>query len=90
MIGAIEIDLVDIGGGAIEIQVTAARIRFGAAGQIVERHEQAVEIFRVGFDEGGQFQSLSLDREFQPADASHFPLRARGGGHLQHHPIVVR
>ena len=36
----------------VEIQVTAARIRFGAARQIGERHEQVIDAGGADFDEG--------------------------------------
>ena len=90
MVRSVEIDLVDAGFRAIEIDVAAARIRLRRARQIVERHEQLVQVRRAGLHERRQLQRLSFQRELERADAPHLALRAGGGRHVDDRRIVRR
>ena len=78
VIGAVEIEVVEPGGGAIEIEVAAADVGLGAVGRIAERHEQPLHRPVVGFDEGGERERLALDREAELTGAAHLaPLAGR-------------
>src|ERR1035437_1451015 len=76
MIRAIEVDDVDAGGVAIEIEIASGRVRFGAARQIGKRHEEVIDVRRADLDKRGELERLALQAEFERADAPHLPLGA--------------
>src|ERR1700681_4344411 len=67
----VEIELVQAGDGAVEVEITARLVRLRAGRQIAERHEEMFHVWRAGLDEGRESQRLSLQRELERADAPH-------------------
>src|SRR4051812_7998761 len=59
----VEVHFVDAGRIPIQIKITAAGIGLGAAGQIVERDEQVVDIRRTDLDKRGELQRLAFQAE---------------------------
>ena len=83
VISAVEVEVVDARRGAIEIEVAAARICFGAVGAIEERDEQPSQLRVTGVGERGQLQRFPLERELERADSPHVPALTGRGRHFQ-------
>src|SRR5262249_31064312 len=81
MVGAVEVEVVDAGGRAIEIEIPAALVGFAAVGQVAERHEQPAHVVFSRVHEGGERHGLSLQREAELSDPAHLALDARGRRH---------
>src|SRR5438093_5040730 len=73
VVRAVEVQIVDAAGRAIEIDVAAARIRLGAVGEIAERDEQPLHVGLVRLDERAERHRVSLQRERERSDAPHLP-----------------
>ncbi len=73
MKGAVEVDVVDAGRRAIELEVPPARIGFRSVRHVAERHEQPAHVRLIGLDERGQRERTVLQGEGQRPDAAHLP-----------------
>src|SRR4051812_16857935 len=69
MVRAIEVEIVETGGGALEVEISAARVRLDAVRQVAERNEEAPHVGLIGLDERAERQRLSLERKRERADA---------------------
>src|ERR1700722_2956407 len=60
VIRAVEVEVVDPGAVAIEVEISPGGIGFRSCRQIAERHEQVIEVRRAAFDERRQLQRLAF------------------------------
>ena len=75
--------IVDARRGALEVEVPPARVGFRPVRQVTERNEQVAQVLLADFDERGEGQQLSLEREGQLADTLVRAALAARGWNLQ-------
>src|SRR5436190_5471595 len=61
MVGAVEVELVDAGAIPVDVEEPSSSVRFRAAGEVAERHEEAGGF--SDFEEREQRHRLTLQRE---------------------------
>ena len=88
VVGPVEIELVDAGRGAIEVEIAAGRVGFVAAREIAERHEETIDGACRRRGKRGQRHRLTLQRELQRADAPHRIFSARRSRHHDRRLVV--
>ena len=64
----VEVEIVYASGRAIEFEIPSARIRFGAVGEIAERHEQVIDVLLTDFDKRRQREQMPFQRKRQLSD----------------------